>query len=199
MDWESIALYYGGKAEFRKATWDRTKIDDGNRKAAEVLRSTGFQSKRGVFLFGPAGTGKTHLLKCHFNSLIDWKLGLLNDGHSVDASPYWIKLSNYIEAIRAEDWKLKKRVMSATWLFLDDLGTSTTSEWAVDQVFQLLDERLERELQTFMTSNFNLEELAGKYHARVPSRIAEMTWPVHVSGQDRRILTLLKEQKERNE
>lgn len=193
--YRKMIVFYGGKESYIDATWDVTQVDSDNEKAVSRIKGVDFGG-RGLFLFGTAGTGKSHLMKVVFNHLVHWKTELIADGQHIGQYPYWIKLSRYLDALREDDWKLKKKVMGATWLFLDDLGTSTTTEWAVDQVFQLLDERVETSRQTFITSNFNLNEIGEKYHERVASRVADLCYPVVIVGKDRRILRLLEDQKQ---
>lgn len=106
--------------------------------------------------------------------------------------PIWIRLSDFIECCRREDLKLKNRVVNCEWLFLDDLGTSTATDWAIDQVFQLIDYRLENKLTTYVTSNYTPKELAGIYHSRVVSRIVELARPIKLGGEDFRIKNALK-------
>ena len=72
-------------------------------------------------------------------------------------------------------------------LFLDDLGASTRTDWTQDQVFQLLDHRADRELQTLVTSNLSIEEVGQAYNERISSRLRQMCLPVSLAGRDRRI------------
>lgn len=193
--YQTFVTSYGGKIQFQPITWENTKVDEHNEKAIKLFRETGFEQRRGVFIHGPAGTGKSHIMKAHFNSLVLWKVEMAINSQTDPRWPYWIKLSRYLDALREEEWKIRRKAMEATWLFLDDLGTSTKTDWAADQVFQLLDERLEGERQTFISSNYNSTELGEMYHARVPSRIAEMCFVTKLDGRDRRMIKLLTEQK----
>lgn len=187
--YDRLILTYGGLPDFSEKCWEKTEHSQPNEIALKRIQKIQYLMGRGVFMYGPAGTGKTHLLKCLFNDLVGWKVYQSIEGNMMGGWPFWMKLSTYLEDLRG-DHKMKRKAFDARWLFVDDLGTSTTTDWAVDQVFQLLDHRVERSLQTFMTSNFDLEAVAKLYHPRVASRIAELMFPVCIGGADRRLKTL---------
>lgn len=192
--YDRLIVGYGGLPDFSEKVWAKTESSQPNEIALKRIEKIQFLMGRGVFMYGPAGTGKTHLLKCLFNQLVCWKVDQSIAGSMAGGGPFWMKLSTYLEDLRGEA-KMKRKALDARWLFVDDMGTSTTTDWAVDQVFQLLDYRVEKSLQTFMTSNFNLEEVAKMYHPRVASRIAELMFPVCIGGPDRRIKMLNEDSK----
>ena len=52
----------------------------------------------------------------------------------------------------------------ADYLFLDDIGSETVSEFVRDDIlFRILDYRLENRLTTIFTSNLNTEDLLKHY------------------------------------
>ena len=190
VSYDRVVVNYGGKPTFALADWKTMVIDDGNRRAVKALQSLEWNG-RGAYLFGSPGTGKSFLMKAKFNDVVRWKMDLWQRGEHHPGGPFWARFSDIMEQMRAEKPDLKKKAVAAQWLFLDDLGTGTTTEWAIDQIFQILDERIEMRKQTFITSNFSLEELAGHYSQRISSRVAELCNPIPLKGQDRRMLNLL--------
>ena len=58
------------------------------------------------------------------------------------------------------------QVKKAEILILDDIGAEQMSAWVRDEVLQvILQHRMQENLPTFFTSNFNLEELEGHFSA----------------------------------
>jgi DNA replication protein DnaC len=78
-------------------------------------------------------------------------------------------------------------------LFLDDLGAEYSSAWATGVMFVLINRRYNENLLTHITSNFSLEELAGRLeNDRVTSRISGMCEGLKMSGRDRRLKSLVR-------
>jgi hypothetical protein len=75
------------------------------------------------------------------------------------------------------------------FLVLDDLGAEKVSDFVLQTLYDLLDRRYGECLETLITSNLSLEELAGHYlgHGdRLASRIAGMGPTLVLRGKDRR-------------
>lgn len=73
-------------------------------------------------------------------------------------------------------------------LFLDDIGGEFVSKWTIEQLFTILNFRLENKKPTFFTSNYSLKELLSKYvifgavdAKRLISRIIALTVQVRSS------------------
>lgn len=179
---------FGADEHFMTKTWETFRIDSKNRRAVEIVQAMQLGKLPGAFLYGRPGSGKTHLMKCVFNHIVDWKIELQDKGHHSSVKPYWINLSFYLEELRPpkENTIIKKRAQEATILFVDDLGAANRSDWVTDQIFQLLDYRSERELQTFATSNYKLADLEPIYGQRIISRLMSLTIALEMIGQDHR-------------
>jgi DNA replication protein DnaC len=67
-------------------------------------------------------------------------------------------------------------------LLLDDLGTQTTTQWATEKLFQILNHRYMMKLPTVITTNVPLAELGD----RLASRMAdpELSLCVSLAGTD---------------
>lgn len=74
-------------------------------------------------------------------------------------------------------------------LIIDDLGIERSTEYALEQVYAVIDERYKSGLPLIITTNLTISELRNPDdvpHARIYSRILEMCTPVNISGGDRR-------------
>ena len=77
---------------------------------------------------------------------------------------------------------LFESVRRAPLLILDDLGTQTTTSWATEKLFQILNDRYMTKLPTVITTNVPLDELGD----RLASRMAdpELSICVSLAGPD---------------
>ena len=74
-----------------------------------------------------------------------------------------------------------KRWCEMPFLIIDDLGKEKLSEFRIEKVFNLLNARYENQLQTVITTNFNLSTLAELgYSEALISRIFSLCGPENV-------------------
>jgi len=134
-----------------------------------------------LVLLGGVGTGKTHLAAAIGNRRLE-----------LGEPAIFIVVPDLLDHLRAtfspsndtsfDD--LFESVKTAPLLILDDLGTQTTTQWATEKLFQILNYRYMNRLATVVTSNVPLEELGD----RLASRMAdpELSIPVSIAGPDLR-------------
>ena len=133
-----------------------------DQKQLYLLLAALLYSKRekGIYICGDFGVGKTYLCTALANSLV-------KSGKKVA----FVKVSNFFNEIRSAigsnpeliDKNINK-LKSAQFLFMDDIGTESVSEFVRDDIlFRILDYRLENRLITVFTSNLNKEDLLKHY------------------------------------
>lgn len=74
-------------------------------------------------------------------------------------------------------------------LILDDVGMERQTEYAMEQVFNVIDARYRSGMPLIITTNLSLAELKApksRDHARIYDRILEMCQPVNFGNQGRR-------------
>jgi DNA replication protein DnaC len=147
-----------------------------------------FPKNIGLFLTGPAGTGKTHLavalaredirntpyrkkLSVSFTTMIDL-LSRIKRTFSKDAQE---KESDVVDFY-----------CNVENLYIDDIGVEQASEWALSLVYHIIDYRWANEKRTTFTSNFDLDSLSERLDPRISSRIGGMCEIIVLSGKDRR-------------
>jgi DNA replication protein DnaC len=140
---------------------------------------------RGLWLFGDTGTGKTTLAMLVSKSAIE-------AGRSVAIYSLPKLLARIRQTYDAEpggDSYLSffGRLTSVDLLHIDDLGAEKRSDWVLEQLYALVNERYEAQRSILVTTNLEENELEAQIGARTVSRLVEICEQVPLYGTDRRI------------
>ena len=83
---------------------------------------------------------------------------------------------------------LFERLATVDLLHLDDLGAEKRTEWVLEQLYAVVNERYERQRSLIVTTNVEPHDLEKQLGARVVSRLVEMCGdPVTLFDDDRRM------------
>jgi len=132
-------------------------------KCCQIARAFAENPKGWLVLSGPSGCGKTHLAAAIANSR-------LKGGDSV----FFVIVPDLLDHLRttfspssdvAYD-ELFERVRNSPLLVLDDLGSQSSTPWAEEKLFQILNHRFNAELPTVVTVN-SLKQLDKRLAARL--------------------------------
>ena len=148
---------------------------------------------KGLLLYGGVGTGKTFAAACITNALIDTDRPCLMTNFARVLNTLWSieEKQAYIDSFNKFDL-----------LVLDDLGTERRSEYAQEQVFNVIDGRYRAGLPLIITTNLSIEEIKkpdSVGNSRIYDRVLEMCHPVEVTGKSRRRQKVAAEFKGMNE
>lgn len=168
--------------------------------ARALLNNGGFETpvgfKRGLWLYGPTGTGKTTLavaitreyMRAGYDVLFAFVPDLLDD---IRAAYRDQQSQANADDYTRDPLEMARRV---PLLVLDDLGAQRDTDWAVETLGKLINYREANDLSTIVTSNESPEALlnrAGNAEGytlqRIVSRLAGMTLPILMDGEDKRI------------
>lgn len=113
----------------------------------------------GIYIYGACGVGKTHLIACMVNELI-------NKMHSVIITNL-SEISKKIRTIyntRGNEEEFLKELTTVEFLFIDDFGTEMVQKGGEDnflqeKIFDIVNSRYNNLLPTIYTSNYSLQEL----------------------------------------
>lgn len=146
--------------------------------------------KRGLWLFGNTGGGKTGLaISVLHRAIMEGEQTALY----VSIPSFFLRLRGSRFRIDMEDDReqdLLETVIKTRWLVLDELGMETRSQELVT-LYQIITERLQRGLYTVFTSNFSLDGLLDSWRGiggqRLVERLREYCKEVPVRGHNLRI------------
>ena len=148
-----------------------------------------FESMRerniGLFIYGSIGTGKTYISCSIANFVIkkhlyDCKVmnfsQILND---LQKGGFTLDRNEYINSLT-----------SKTLLVLDDFGIERNTEYALEQIYNIINARYQKKKPTIITTNIDYKEIMKEQNdlmtARIYSRMKEMCVPLKIVGEDRR-------------
>ena len=139
---------------------------------------------RGLWLFGDTGTGKTTLAMLVSRTAIERgrtvaiyslpKL-LARIRRTYDSEPGGDSYLSFFE-----------RLTSVDLLHIDDLGAEKRTDWVMEQLYALINERYESQRSIMVTTNLPHEELEDQVGQRTISRLTQVCDEVPLYGTDRR-------------
>lgn len=180
---------------YRGVSFDRPPVSDMARDLetrAALAAVRGFvddldehlAAGRGLWLFGDTGTGKTTL------AMLVSKAALAA-GHSVaiySLPKLLARIRRTYDSEPGGDSYLAffERLTSVDLLHIDDLGAEKRSDWVLEQLYALINERYEAQRSVLVTTNLPHAELEEQIGARTVSRLNEMCDEIAFFGADRR-------------
>jgi DNA replication protein DnaC len=180
---------------YRGVSFDRPPVSDmvrdlQTKAAVSAVRSyvddldAHLDGGRGLWLFGDTGTGKTTL------AMLVSKLAL-ESGRSVAIYSLPKLLAHIRRTYDSEpggDSYLAffERLTSVDLLHIDDLGAEKRSDWVLEQLYALINERYESQRSVLVTTNLPHEELEEQIGSRTVSRLSQICDEVPLFGSDRR-------------
>ena len=132
----------------------------------------------GLLLWGDVGTGKSYFAACIANALFELGVSvrmtnfsaILNDLFSCDDKNEYINKLN-----------------ESSLLIIDDLGIERDTEYALEQVYNIIDARYKSNKPLIVTTNLSLTELKNPVdtaHKRIYDRVLEMCVPIRFNGEN---------------
>ncbi|MDI9520612.1 MAG: DnaA/Hda family protein [Bacillota bacterium] len=136
--------------------------------------------KLNLLLYGTSGLGKTYLLKSIAKRVRENGIQTL----TMNANA----LLNHIrQAYFAREEEVDQPYYNVPLLLIDDLGTEPLWEnITLEQLFALLEHRIQNNLYTVFSTNYSLDEIETNYGARITSRLKDkrMSLVLRFQGDD---------------
>jgi DNA replication protein DnaC len=141
---------------------------------------------RGLWFMGDVGTGKTTLAMLISKAAID--KGCTVAIYSVPHLLAEIRDTYDRDPGERSYMDFFNRLVAVDLLHLEDLGTEKRTDWVLEQLYSLINERYEQQRSIMVTTNLGVKDLEDQIGARTVSRIVEMCGdPLPLYGEDRRI------------
>ena len=143
-------------------------------------------SGRGLWLMGDVGTGKTTLAMLVSKSALE--AGRSVAIYSLPKMLARIRRTYDAEAGEQSYLEFFERLTAVDLLHIDDLGAEKRSDWVLEQLYALVNERYESQKSIVVTTNLNQDELEEQIGPRTVSRLVEICEDiVPMFGKDERI------------
>jgi DNA replication protein DnaC len=183
-------------ARYRGVSFDRPPVSD---MARDRARAPVFEAVRGytetigeqlaeghgLWLMGDVGTGKTSLAMLVSKAAVE-------AGHTVaiySLPRLLARIRRTYDAEAGEDSYLDffGRLTSVDLLHIDDLGAEKRSDWVLEQLYAIVDERYESKRSMVVTTNLGQDDLERQIGPRTVSRLVEICGdPLPLFGEDER-------------
>ena len=160
--------------------------DNGSNPVMEKSRAyvhnwkEAYRNNTGLLLFGDVGTGKSFFAGCIANALLDQDVPVLMTSFPTILNQltgvYPEERVDFINSLNGYDL-----------LIIDDLGVERSTEFAMEQMFEVIDKRYRSGKPMIITTNLTLEQLRNPpdlAHARIYERILERCAPILFSGEN---------------
>ena len=184
-------------ASLKKASLAQVDLDDlGRLPVFEKLLAFVEQYpaiRKGLYLYGDFGVGKSFMVAALAHDLSEKRQASTTLLHFPS---FAIDVKNAISSGLVKE--TVDQVKKAEILILDDIGAEQMSAWVRDEILQvILQHRMQENLPTFFTSNFNFEELERHFATsrngdetwqakRVMERVKFLAKEIHLEGVNRR-------------
>jgi len=167
--------------------------------------------EHGLLIYGGVGSGKTQLAVDLMEYLAEEKQTNQEVGENVDYvdnraivetkwekayNPYLFQFFNVpklliqIRGLYDHEGESVEEFInnldSYEYLILDDLGAEKPSEWVLEILYVIINQRYEKQKKLIVTSNKSTQELGNVLGDRIASRLMEMCKVIKIGSEDRR-------------
>ncbi len=146
----------------------------------ETMRSENI----GYLLWGNVGTGKSYFAGCIANALMEQEIPVCMTNFATILNDLFNRAEGRNEYI--------SKHCAYPLLIIDDFGMERSTEYGLEQVYNVIDSRYHSKKPLIVTTNLTLEQMQRPEdtpHARIYDRLLEMCAPVRFTGENFRRVT----------
>ncbi len=144
--------------------------------------------RRGLYINGPTGCGKTLLACVILNELVRlYRVPVRYAKISRDVLGKLRSTFNPASPSYGEGRQIEEELGRVPVLVIDDFGVHRESEWVNTVLYDLIDARYENNLLTILTSNEPLADLKDVFGGRLYSRLVSLCREIQIDAPDFRL------------
>lgn len=150
---------------------DDAKIEDKIRWCKQFAwQITQGSCPQSLFLTGGVGRGKTHLSAAIANTVLEQGCVVI---YRRAADLFDLLRQCRFEESRQKCSEVLEQLRSCDLLVIDDLGAERTTDFVIEQLVMLLEDRNAHDKAWIISSNLNINEIAAAYNDRTADRILD--------------------------
>ena len=135
----------------------------------------------GLLLWGGVGTGKSFMAGCIANALMEQEVTVCMTNFA--------RIMNELNNAFSGRNEVVDRLCGYPLLVIDDFGMERGTEYALEQIYNIIDSRYRSRKPLIVTTNLTLTELKNPQdtaHARIYDRLLELCTPIACTGPSMR-------------
>ena len=179
-------------AKYRGVSFDRPPVTQISDTVVRLVRNfcaaidENLDHGRGLWLTGNPGTGKTTLAMLVSRTALEARRSVAI--YSLPKLLTRIRRTFDAEAGEQSYAELFERLSSVDLLHVDDLGAENRTEWVMEQLYALINERYETQRSLIVTTNLDEDQLEKQLGERIVSRLVAICGdPLFLFDEDRRM------------
>ena len=169
---------------FRTACFANYQIRNGNERHLKVAKkyciefSKMYERNQGLLFWGTVGTGKSYTAACIANYLLEANTSVVMTS--------FVRILQEMQGFdREREETFTNKLNSVKLLIIDDLGAERSTDYALEKVYGIIDNRYRAKKPLILTTNLTLrqmQEATDIRYDRIYDRIFEMCYPMEFSG-----------------
>lgn len=169
---------------FKAANFDNYQKNSRNEKHLSIAKNyckefkKMYENNQGLLLYGTVGTGKSYTAACIANYLLDHNTSVVMTS--------FVRILQEIQGFDREKEKtFINKLNSVCLLIIDDLGAERSTDYALERVYGIIDNRYRAKKPLILTTNLTLNQMQATSdirYERIYDRVFEMCYPLEFKG-----------------
>lgn len=169
---------------FQTATFDNFRKNSGNEKHLSIAQNyckefkKMYENNQGLLFYGTVGTGKSYTAACIANYLLEHSTSVVMTS--------FVRILQEMQGFdREREEAFTNRLNSVRLLIIDDLGAERSTDYALEKVYGIIDNRYRAKKPLILTTNLTLSQMQAASdirYERIYDRVFEMCYPLEFKG-----------------